>query len=694
MRLGLALSGGGLRATLFHLGVVKALQERGVLKDVKHITSVSGGSILAAHLVENWASYLDGATFDRAAQEIVAFARSDVRGRIFRRLMLPPYYLLPYVENLRQKRLSRNGTVRNLLFERYLKGLLGDITIDELAKKNPEAPRLDILMTNLTRGSLAYFSNDSFVPSDDDNPTVLATPATPLARAVMASALFPAVFPTIEFSAESLMVDPSAFPSREYLTDGGVYDNLGIRRFQTILRGEDCPVDNVLVCDASGAFNWLIERETLGYWQTALRSTDILMKRLADLEYEIARSASNRFAFVRISDTVPPSGEHELDEHVQRQVKNVRTDLDLFSTNEIDMIVQHGYSVAARKVVELYGPPAAEPPRWTLFARRRRPPQAAMIRSLQRARFYSKNIFRLSDWPSYVYPALLLIALGFAAHGGRVLFEEARWRRYYTGLEKSTFGVPALGDAAGEALTYVGRALPYVSPDYQVEAALTCYGVYMAQKRDSPLAAKAFEVWQRAMANLEAKDIEKRLNPTNRFRARLVKGHFHLETGNRLEHAKAKEAEELYRKAAETYAEARAVSFGDYWKVEYNMCNASNAAADAAERYSETVTTVAARKNVAGVIEGYLDEALKGCQKAQELAPPQNWQPAFVAGLIYMKKGQPSEARKWLLDGYKAAPTAAERATYVQWLAGQHDLISPLCGDEAFSQTFNTICRG
>lgn len=59
MQLGLALSGGGFRATLFHLGVVKALLDRGVLKDVCHITSVSGGSILAAHLVLHWEEYTD-----------------------------------------------------------------------------------------------------------------------------------------------------------------------------------------------------------------------------------------------------------------------------------------------------------------------------------------------------------------------------------------------------------------------------------------------------------------------------------------------------------------------------------------------------------------------------------------------------------------------------------------------------------
>jgi predicted acylesterase/phospholipase RssA len=47
----LCLSGGGLRATFFHFGVVKALADADRLKNIKHIISVSGGSILAGHMI-------------------------------------------------------------------------------------------------------------------------------------------------------------------------------------------------------------------------------------------------------------------------------------------------------------------------------------------------------------------------------------------------------------------------------------------------------------------------------------------------------------------------------------------------------------------------------------------------------------------------------------------------------------------
>ena len=86
-KLGLALSGGGFRATLFHLGVVRFLREAGALRDVTDIASVSGGSILAAHLVLNWDEYNgDDQRFDAAAEQIVKFVQFDVRNHIVRRL--------------------------------------------------------------------------------------------------------------------------------------------------------------------------------------------------------------------------------------------------------------------------------------------------------------------------------------------------------------------------------------------------------------------------------------------------------------------------------------------------------------------------------------------------------------------------------------------------------------------------------
>ena len=49
-RLGLALSGGGFRAALYHVGVVAALAEAGLLGRVEALSAVSGGSVVGYHL--------------------------------------------------------------------------------------------------------------------------------------------------------------------------------------------------------------------------------------------------------------------------------------------------------------------------------------------------------------------------------------------------------------------------------------------------------------------------------------------------------------------------------------------------------------------------------------------------------------------------------------------------------------------
>ena len=97
-RLGLALSGGGFRAVLYHLGLVRFLRDAGILSRVTHISAVSGGSIIGAHLVLNWDRYNGSPNeFEPAASELLSFVRLDVRNRIARRfpLCLPLLWAAP-----------------------------------------------------------------------------------------------------------------------------------------------------------------------------------------------------------------------------------------------------------------------------------------------------------------------------------------------------------------------------------------------------------------------------------------------------------------------------------------------------------------------------------------------------------------------------------------------------------------------
>ena len=77
--------------------MIRFLREANVLPQVTHITSVSGGSILAAHLVLNWQRYNDSLEeFDAAAAELIRFVQLDVRNRVVRRYPLAiPLCVMP-----------------------------------------------------------------------------------------------------------------------------------------------------------------------------------------------------------------------------------------------------------------------------------------------------------------------------------------------------------------------------------------------------------------------------------------------------------------------------------------------------------------------------------------------------------------------------------------------------------------------
>src|ERR1700688_3197597 len=90
----LALSGGGYRAMMFHVGALYRLNEVGLLGKLTRISSVSGGSITAAYLGLRWADlqFQDGtaAKFGLFVDNIRAMAETTVDvGAIIGGILLP-----------------------------------------------------------------------------------------------------------------------------------------------------------------------------------------------------------------------------------------------------------------------------------------------------------------------------------------------------------------------------------------------------------------------------------------------------------------------------------------------------------------------------------------------------------------------------------------------------------------------------
>jgi NTE family protein len=224
----LCLSGGGYRAMLFHLGTLWRLNECGYLPKLDRVSSVSGGSITAAVLGTRWAQ--------------LSFGAGDVAGN-FGDVVVAP------VRRLGGKTIDAfsivggvfgPGTIGDKVAAAYRDQLFQGMTLQDL----PDRPRFVINATNVQSGALWRFSKPymrDYRVGEVKNPTV------EIALAVAASSAFPPVLSPARLNLDEESFTPGSgmdlqkepYTTEVILTDGGVYDNLGLetawKQFDTIL---------------------------------------------------------------------------------------------------------------------------------------------------------------------------------------------------------------------------------------------------------------------------------------------------------------------------------------------------------------------------------------------------------------------------------------------------------------------------
>jgi NTE family protein len=225
----LCFSGGGYRAMLFHVGSLWRLNELGYLRKLARISSVSGGSITAGVLGMNWSKLGidDGGVARNFNARVVAPIRGLARRTIDRRAIFTGF-LAP-------------GSIADKLAKAYRKHLFGDATLQEFPD---DPPRFVINATNVQSGALWRFMKPYM---RDWRVGEVRKPDTLLAVAVAASSAFPPVLSPagLHLEGSDFQVGSGADLQHEpyttdvILTDGGVYDNLGLetvwKKFRTIL---------------------------------------------------------------------------------------------------------------------------------------------------------------------------------------------------------------------------------------------------------------------------------------------------------------------------------------------------------------------------------------------------------------------------------------------------------------------------
>lgn len=402
-KVGLALSGGGFRAALFHIGVLARLAELDVLRHVEVLSCVSGGSIIGAyyylelrHLLQTKAEheitrqdYIE--IMQRIQREFLAGIQRNIRTRVLanpaaniRMLLFPNGSRTERVGELYEKH----------LFGRISDGLQGDarwindLTIQPKGEEtgfNPKsnnwrrrvkAPILILNATSLNTGHNWQFTAtwmgeppagiDSEIDANYRLRRMYYYEAPEryrkyrLGYALAASSCVPGLFEPINL--------PDLYADKTVrLVDGGVHDNQGI----TALLEQGCSV--LLVSDASGQME---DQDQPGNTMLSalLRSNSILQSRVRAAEFHELDARRRSFLlrgmmflhlkkdldgdpvdWINCEDPVDASDEarpsirrgdltyYGIRKDVQRLLAAIRTDLDSFHEVEAFALMTSGY---------------------------------------------------------------------------------------------------------------------------------------------------------------------------------------------------------------------------------------------------------------------------------------------------------------------------------------------------------------
>lgn len=364
-RIALALSGGGFRATLFHLGTIRYLYEANLLKHVRYLTSVSGGSILAAHVALNWEDYTADANAEnswRAASALRKFVQSDVRGTIVQRWLFSFLSLIPYL--LRYARIQKlvkhgNSWSRIAQLQHHYSKLFSGAKLTNLTARkagDTEPPELHILATSATTGRLCSFTGHGFhisaLEGDKMVERKLLHGRIPVSLAVATSSAFPVLFPPVAVDHTSLDCDENEFPTTERLIDGGVFENLGIYHLRQMHTHGHLDISHIIISDAQAQFDWDLSSQFRWIGARANRSIDVLMKQVTTYETSATTDYFCAKGVVLVNCQISKlisKKDHDctaLDPALQRQIARIRTDLDRFSDEEIYALVRQGYAQA------------------------------------------------------------------------------------------------------------------------------------------------------------------------------------------------------------------------------------------------------------------------------------------------------------------------------------------------------------
>ena len=305
-RIGLALSGGGSRAIAFHLGCLRALHDRGILEQVQVISTVSGGSIIGAMY-----AYSD-IPFEEFEKRVLTLLRQGLFRPIVYRLLFSRTLMksvitmtvsgvtalvadvlqwtlkkginvfkkqdkgkLSWIDNIQPpfcRWSSRTSSLESALRHK----LFNDIKLTDKRRND-----IDVIInaTELRTGSAFRFGSKK---SECWRFGRITKNEVQVAQAVAASAAYPAIFPAVDRRFTFSKNNSEQFSDRVILTDGGVYDNLGITGIEPE-RSSGC--DYLICCNAGQG---ILSKHIHPYWWVSRmkRSFESVFRKVQDQGYQ------------------------------------------------------------------------------------------------------------------------------------------------------------------------------------------------------------------------------------------------------------------------------------------------------------------------------------------------------------------------------------------------------------------------
>ena len=352
-KFGVALSGGGVRAIVFHAGVLQYLAKLRLFESIKVISTVSGGSILVGLIYS-----LNGGRWP-TSEEYLQTVFPKIKG-IICNVSLARYWAEHLANPFYWKYLTKRSKVLAIALEEQWKitGNMNEI---------PTEPKWYITSTAAKNGEKWTFCQDYM---GSEYLGYAKKPDISLSDAIAASAAYPGIVGPYQLKTKDYIwyrdipgindtdneiIEPDN--DLYYFYDGGLYDNLACDSLFSVF-GEELidEIETLVISDASAPLSndWYRKWR---FWIRTKKMVDMILIQVNQLRLnwirEYLRNNKKLGILVKIdkhANELIGSEKKSLFKNMMFMskeslsiVKNIKTTLSKVSSEEYDSTVRHGY---------------------------------------------------------------------------------------------------------------------------------------------------------------------------------------------------------------------------------------------------------------------------------------------------------------------------------------------------------------